>query len=332
MKNKLNRRDFISAASVVGVGLAIGLPTVASASGGQLAKPAILGGPKAFTGNMKYLATIIITFMVLSSTSYAQKSEPRWVMESKAVDKIVMTNPDAPHDFPPAAREATDAFLDKELKFQKSRKESANSPDKNLSAKKKSSWQVGFGRRVITPQNNDVWLAGYDGKRVAVDKIHDLWVKVMALKGPDGKRVVMATTDHMGMSKTVYESIYLKVNQRFKIDRSEFMLTFSHNHCGPCLRDDLVDYYPSDDEQRNAVGEYTDWMESQVIDAISDALANWQPAKLFIGEGNCTFAVNRRENPEEEVPKLIEAGIPFKGVVDHYVPVLAVKRDRKSVV
>jgi dienelactone hydrolase len=39
----------------------------------------------------------------------------------KAGDKLIMTNPDAPHDFPTAAREAAYTFLDKELKFQKSR-------------------------------------------------------------------------------------------------------------------------------------------------------------------------------------------------------------------
>jgi neutral ceramidase len=244
----------------------------------------------------------------------------------RASDKLVMKNPDAPHDFPPAEREEAYTFLDKELKFQRNMKVDENSSGKIISSEKKSKWQVGFGQRVITPRN-DVWLAGYGTKRAANDIIHDLWVKVVALKSPGGKFVVMATTDHMGMSKTVYESIFFKVNERFKIDRSEFMLTFSHNHCGPCIRDDLIDYYPSDDEQRRAVGEYTDWMEVQVIDAIGESLSNWQPAKLFIGEGNCSFAVNRRENPEAEVPGMIEAGIPFKGVVDHYVPVLAIKSD-----
>ena len=185
-------------------------------------------------------------------------------------------------------------------------------------------WQVGFGRRIITPFN-EVWLAGYGKKRVAEGKIHDLWVKVMALKSHDGKRVVMITSDHMGMSKTVYESIFSKVNRRFKINRSEFMLTYSHNHSGPCLRDDLVDYYPSDENQQKAVGEYTGWMESQVIDAVSDALKSWQPVNLFMGEGSCSFAVNRRENSEAEVPAMIKAGIQFKGAVDHYVPVLKVE-------
>ena len=109
------------------------------------------------------------------------------------------------------------------------------------------------------------------------------------------------------------------------LERSEFMLTFSHNHCGPVLKDDLVDYYPLDDEQRRLVAEYSDWMEDQVVEAVGEALDNLQPAQLLKGEGECMFAVNRRENPEAEVPKLLAEGTPLKGVVDHYVPVLAVK-------
>ena len=185
-------------------------------------------------------------------------------------------------------------------------------------------WQVGIGRRVITPRT-DVWLAGYGSKRAPEGKIHDLWVKVLALRAPDGTRVVMATTDHMGMSKTIYESLCDKLRRRFSLTRAEFMLTFSHNHCGPVLKDDLVDYYPMDDEQRRLVAEYSEWMEGQVVEAVGEALASWRPAELSWGEGNCTFAVNRRENSEADVPKMRAEGVPLKGVVDHYVPVLAVK-------
>ncbi len=194
-----------------------------------------------------------------------------------------------------------------------------------ISQKNGMNWQVGIGRCVITPNDIGVWLAGYGRKRIAYGKIHDIWVKVLALKDPEGNRVVMATTDHMGMSKTVYESLYSKVSQRFGLKRSEFMLTFSHNHCGPCLKDDLVDYYPSDEHQQQLVEQYTDWMEDQVIKAVGQALENWQDCQLFSGEGHCTFAVNRRENKEYEVPKLLAENKPLQGAVDHYVPVLAVK-------
>lgn len=185
-------------------------------------------------------------------------------------------------------------------------------------------WQIGMGKAVITPTNG-VWLAGYGRKRVASGKIHDIWVKVIALKDAQGQRVVMVTTDHMGMSKTIYERLFRTVQQQFGLDRSEFMLTFSHNHCGPCLEDDLVDYYPSDQQQKQLVAEYTTWMEAQVISAIDEALGSWQSCELLMGEGKCTFAVNRRDNKEAKVPVMLANGIPLKGAVDHYVPVLAAK-------
>lgn len=193
-----------------------------------------------------------------------------------------------------------------------------------LDAGEQPGWQAGIGRRVITPQTA-VWLAGYGTKRVPDGKLHDLWVKVLALRDGAGKRVVLATTDHMGMSKTIYESLVAKVHRQFALDRSEFMLTFSHNHCGPVLKDDLVDYYPLDDEQRRLVAEYSDWMEDQVVQAVGEALARLQPARLQMGSGKCTFAVNRRDNAEAEVPKLLAEGKPLRGAVDHEVPVLAIR-------
>ena len=50
MKDKLNRRDFVRTTSVVGAGLAFGLPHIARGAGSETAKPALLGGPKAQTG------------------------------------------------------------------------------------------------------------------------------------------------------------------------------------------------------------------------------------------------------------------------------------------
>jgi neutral ceramidase len=161
---------------------------------------------------------------------------------------------------------------------------------------KKDEWKAGLGRRVITPQN-DVWLAGYGTKRAPEGKIHDLWVKVLALRDPAGRKIVMATTDHMGMSRTIYESIFTKVNQRFGIERADFMLTYSHNHCGPCLTDDLVDYYPSDDAQKKAVDEYTQWMEVQVLDAVSDALKNWKTVESVYGRGEMHFCSEQEGKP-----------------------------------
>ncbi|MEO9004098.1 MAG: neutral/alkaline non-lysosomal ceramidase N-terminal domain-containing protein [Ginsengibacter sp.] len=201
----------------------------------------------------------------------------------------------------------------------------------NIHSSEDMNWLVGIARRVVTPTTG-VWLAGDDSKRIPKGKITDLWVKVLALKSKNGKRVVMVTTDNQGMSRTIYESLYKKVNERFQLDRSEFMLTFSHNHSGPRLRGDLVDYYPSEDAADKLVDEYSDWMQEQIVDAMDEALKNLQPAQISKGEGVCTFAVNRRDNVELEVPALLAAGKPLKGVTDHYVPVLSVKNTKGDLI
>ncbi|KAF5051950.1 3-amino-5-hydroxybenzoate synthase [anaerobic digester metagenome] len=51
MENKINRRNFIRTSSIASVGLAMGLSNVNCASNSQIKKAAILGGPKAYTGD-----------------------------------------------------------------------------------------------------------------------------------------------------------------------------------------------------------------------------------------------------------------------------------------
>ena len=189
-------------------------------------------------------------------------------------------------------------------------------------------WKAGIAKAVITP-DTAVWLAGYGTKRVPEGKLHELWVKVLALEDAQGRRVVLVTTDHMGIPKGMYESMFRQAHERFGLDRSQIIFTFSHNHCGPRLRGDLVDYFPDDAEQERLVSEYTDRCEQIILDAVGRAIDDLAPAQLAIGEGHCTFAVNRRENTEDEVPAMRAAGTPLKGAVDHSVPVLTVQRGER---
>ena len=102
------------------------------------------------------------------------------------------------------------------------------------------------------------------------------------------------------------------------------MFTFSHNHCGPRLGDDLIDYYPVEEAQGKLVEEYTAQMVVKAVDMVGEALKKLTPANLQTGEGRATFAVNRRNNREADVAGLLEKGTPLVGPVDHTVPVLTV--------
>jgi hypothetical protein len=187
-------------------------------------------------------------------------------------------------------------------------------------------WKVGVAKAVITPETT-IWLAGYGSKRVPEGKLHDLWMKVLALEDSSGRRAVMVTTDHMGIPKPMYENMYKNVHERFGLDRSQIMFAFSHNHCGPRLAGDLIDYYPEEAEQVALVEEYTKLMEAKTVETVAEALSRLAPATLAIGEGHCTFAVNRRNNREADLPALIASGQPFKGPMDHAVPLLTVSRE-----
>jgi len=78
-----------------------------------------------------------------------------------------------------------------------------------------------------------------------------------------------------------------------------------------------------DDHQVSLIEKYSTELEGKIIDTIGKALADLAPARLAAGQGTTSFAVNRRNNSEPNVTKLIADGV-LKGPVDHTVPVLAV--------
>ncbi len=191
-------------------------------------------------------------------------------------------------------------------------------------------WKAGVAKSVITPEKG-VWLAGYGSKRPPDGKLHDLWMKALALEDPKGQRVVLVTSDFQGVPKEMSDRVFAQLQKKLGIERHQVMITFSHNHCGPRLGNDLVDYYPIEAEQVKLVEEYTTLMETEMVKMIGRALKDLAPADLRMGEGRATFAVNRRNNREADVPALMEKGEALKGPVDHAVPVLTVTRDEKLV-
>jgi len=194
-----------------------------------------------------------------------------------------------------------------------------------LSAADTFPWKAGIARAVITPEKS-VWLAGYGSKRSPDGKLHDLWMKALALEDDKGHRAVLITSDFQGVPRSMSDRVFAQLKAKYQLNRADVMITFSHNHCGPRLGDDLIDYYPVEAEQEALVAEYTDAMVTKAVALVGEALANLSPAKLQQGEGRCTFAVNRRNNREADVPNLIAEGKPLVGPVDHTVPVLTVTR------
>lgn len=184
-------------------------------------------------------------------------------------------------------------------------------------------WKAGLARAIVTPEKG-VWLAGYGTKRPPDGKLHDIWMKALALEDPRGNRAVLVTSDFQGVPKEMSDNIFAQLKKKLKLERHQVMITFSHNHCGPRLGLDLVDYYPVEEEQVKLVDEYTALMEVRMVEMIAEALKQLQPVTLQMGAGKTTFAVNRRNNREADIADMLAKGVPLKGPVDHAVPVLTV--------
>lgn len=185
-------------------------------------------------------------------------------------------------------------------------------------------WKAGSASVVITPEEN-LWMAGYGGRKAPADgKIHDLWMKVLVIEARDRHRGVIVSTDTLGIPQSIYNNVCAALKKKFNLDRSQIMLNSSHTHCGPVLRGALHDIYPLSPDQIKKIGAYSDKLEQQLVDAVGTAISKLEPATLWSGEGFTSFAVNRRNNMEPDVPKLRKAD-DLKGPIDHSVPILAVK-------
>ena len=186
-------------------------------------------------------------------------------------------------------------------------------------------WKAGTARMKITP-TEPLWMAGFAGRNhPAEGKLHDLWIKILVLEAPDGHRGLIITSDVCGISKVTYETLCSKLRERCGLTRPQIKFTYSHTHSGPALRECLQDYYSWDDANRDRVTRYTLKLEKTLVEKVAGALAGMKPVTLWATEGTADFGVNRRNNNERKIDELLAGGEPFKGPVDHRVPLLAVR-------
>ena len=184
-------------------------------------------------------------------------------------------------------------------------------------------WRAGTGRAKITPEDA-LWMTGYASRvHPAEGPAQDLWVKALALADPAGNRGVLLTLDLCGITREISDHVAAELNRRYGLPRSAVMTNVSHTHCSPWLEGSIMGLRIFPPEGVKKAADYRLQLEAKMIFAASAALASLAPATLAWGEDNATFGINRRENPEKEVPARRAAGT-LVGPSDPRVPVLAV--------
>ncbi|HEY7310515.1 MAG TPA: neutral/alkaline non-lysosomal ceramidase N-terminal domain-containing protein [Gemmataceae bacterium] len=185
---------------------------------------------------------------------------------------------------------------------------------------KAGEWKAGLAVQVITPVE-PMWMAGYGARnKPAEGKLTELYVKALALEDPHGERLVLLTSDLVGIPRSLSEPVAEEVRKRKRLPRERLMFTVSHTHCGPVLDDRLRTMYDMPPDEAKKIEPYTDKVKGWMIDVIVRALDDLKPARLSYGKSTARFAVNRRK----PTPKGIENAANPEGPVDHDVPMLRV--------
>ena len=77
-------------------------------------------------------------------------------------------------------------------------------------------WKAGVASVIITPEQS-IWMAGFAHRTSpASGKLHDLWVKALAIEDASGKQAVLLTSDLSGIPKSISDSIRNRIERKFK--------------------------------------------------------------------------------------------------------------------
>jgi neutral ceramidase len=188
-------------------------------------------------------------------------------------------------------------------------------------------YTAGVARLDITP-GRPIRMAGYAAREKLSEGVEmRLWAKALAIEDPKGKRLVLVTTDLIGLPRTVTDVVGARLEKEYGLERSRLVLNSSHTHAGPIVWSSERRASELPDEQKRVVMEYRNALVEQLVAVVGAALKSLTPVEIQFGTGEASFGVNRRMSVGGEV----RIGVNPSGPTDPSVPVLKLTRRGGSV-
>src|SRR5712692_9714979 len=104
-------------------------------------------------------------------------------------------------------------------------------------------YKAGVGRILITPEK-PIYMSGYAGRNHPSEgAIHDLWAKALAIEDRMGARVVIVTTDLIGLPRGIADLVAARIQKEYGIERAHLVLNSSHTHTGPLVRGNMTNLF-----------------------------------------------------------------------------------------
>jgi len=175
-----------------------------------------------------------------------------------------------------------------------------------------SQWKAGVASAVITPKQS-MWMAGYGARdKPSEGTAQDLYAKALALEDSQGTRMVIVTSDLIGILRSLRDTVEKRVGESFNLPPEGLLLNASHTHCGP--------EYRGRSGREEEARTYTTFLEEMLVQLVGKAIENLAPARVTYSHARAGFAMNRRLPTDRGYRNSPHAD----GPVDHDVPVLIV--------
>jgi len=189
----------------------------------------------------------------------------------------------------------------------------------------KEKWKAGVASTIITPQQS-MWMSGYAARtKPSEGKVHELRAKALALEDDRGTKMVIVTIDLLGISRSFRDWLEKKANRLYKLPPEGLLLSTSHTHCGPAVRETRYSIYGDtifglSPEQIKQSRQYVESLQQKLLEIIGKSIEGLAQARLSYSHARAGFAMNRRSR--------MEHGYRIQpnpdGPIDHDVPVLRV--------
>ena len=181
-------------------------------------------------------------------------------------------------------------------------------------------YRVGAAKVDITPAG-PIWMSGYALRAHSSEGVLSrLWAKALALESSPGGRIVIVSTDLVGIPRDLSDEVASSVKKQYGLNRSQFLINASHTHTGPMVWPNLSNLAVLPAGEQEKLIDYRRKLAEALVSVIGAAVKDLAPATIEFGEGTAGFAINRRQ----AAPAGVRIGINSGGPVDHRVPVLRI--------
>lgn len=187
-------------------------------------------------------------------------------------------------------------------------------------------WKAGVATVSLNPEL-PMWMSGYGGRPGPTSEIAaNLQAKALAIEHASGQRLVIVTTDLLGIPRGLRQTVGAEVSRQFGLPDAALMINASHTHCGPELRAVETVLSRADAARAATVARYQADVAARLVRVVGDALSRLAPAELAWSRAQAGFAMNRRANYSLPPGDPRRGKVPNpEGPVDHDVPVLALR-------